>query len=368
MIKVLQILPGLNRGGLETFVMNIYRTIDRDNIQFDFLTNDKNGDYSQEIRDLGGHIFYIPPRRNGIGAFLKNLKEFFLNHSGEYNAVHYHESSLTSIEVLYFAKKSRVPVRIIHSHSSSIMGSKLHLLTHLFGKLAIANLATHYLGCSDKALDWMFRYTGIRKKATIIQNGINVNSFKYNPNLRRGVREKLNISQDCIVIGHIGRFSEVKNHSFLIDIFSNYLIMHSEAKLLLIGVGELQDSVKEKVKKLGITKSVFFLGMREDTAALYQAMDIFVMPSLYEGLPVTLVEAQASGLPILCSDTISKMSNITGNYSSMSILNSAKSWSDRIDVILNKYIRNDESSSIIKAGFDINTATNSLIRIYEGKK
>lgn len=364
MIKVLQVLPGLNRGGLETFVMNIYRSINRDKVQFDFLTNMHGGAYSDEIVSLGGTIHYIAPRNKGLHAFSKNLKTFFNKHRGEYAAIHYHESSLSSIEVLYYAKKAHIPVRIMHSHSSSIMGRKIHYLTHYLGKLAIGSLANRYFGCSDKALDWMYSITGVRNKAILIPNGIDSTQFSYNESKRKEIRAKMAISDDEIVIGHVGRLSAVKNHNFLLDIYSSFLKLNPRAKLWIIGTGELEQSLRQRVEDLGLSKTVFFLGVRSDTNDLYQAMDIFVMPSLYEGLPVVLVEAQTAGLPILCSDTISKMSKLTSGYFALPLRVSHNQWAKKISEILADFHRMNNQAEIAAAGYDIYKVSEYLQQIY----
>ncbi len=367
MIRVLQVLPGLNRGGLETFVMNVYRSIDRSNIQFDFLTNMKKGDYSKEILTHGGKIYYIPPRRKGLSLYIKALSSFFEEKKSVYNAIHFHESSLTSIEILYFAKKSNIPIRIMHSHSSSIMGNKIHYLTHFFGKLLIKNLATHYFGCSDKALNWMFNYSGVRKKAKIINNGIDAVNFKYDSTIRSKTRSELGIGADTLVIGHIGRFSSVKNHKFLIDIFIQLKNLKENAILILVGDGELKQSIQQKVKDLKLDNAVLFLGSRSDTNMIYQAMDIFVMPSLYEGLPIVLVEAQASGLPVICSNRISKMSCMSENFTMLSIDENATVWANHINETKLTSKRELAYLNIIKNGYDIKTITTTLKSVYQGE-
>lgn len=363
MIKVLQILPGLNRGGLETFVMNVYRNIDRSKIQFEFLTNAVDGDYSDEIKSLGGIIHYIPPRRKGINAFMRNLNAFFKENADKYKAVHYHESSLSSLEVLYYAKKYKIPIRIIHSHSSSISGSKLHYITHYLGKLMVKHLANVYYGCSDKALDWMFKFSGVRNKATLINNGINTNDFSFNESSRKKYRSELNI-EGSLTIGHIGRFCQVKNHSFLLKIFKSLTEIRPDSRMILVGVGELTDIVKEEAVDLGISDKILFLGLRTDTAQLLQAMDAFVMPSFFEGLPVVLVEAQTSGLPIICSDTVSDMSRIIPEYCNMSLNDSAKLWADKILDITSRTVRKNRQNLIVAAGFDIKDTANKLSTLY----
>ena len=365
MIRVLQVLPGLNRGGLETFVMNVYRTIDKSQIQFDFLTNMEGGDYAEEIKELEGNIYYIPPRNKGYKSYCRNLKNFFERNKGKYSAIHYHESSLTSLEVLYYAKKAGIPIRIMHSHSSSIMGNKFHYISHYIGKIFIASLANRYFGCSDKALDWMYGHTGIRREAAIVNNGINTPLFKYNEKTRSKVRNEFNIGENDIVVGHVGRFSAVKNHTFLVDIFKELKEQSESAKLILVGVGELYEEIQTKVDTLGLSESVIFTGLHTDTYNLYQAMDIFVMPSLYEGLPVVLVEAQAAGLPIVCSDRISKMSVMSKSFEMISLDSTPKKWTESIfQTLKQSNDRMEGQSNVVNSGYDINKVTDFLISSY----
>ena len=367
MIKVLQVLPGLDRGGLETFVMNIFRVIDRNKIHFDFLVNKESGDYSDEIKLLGGNIYYIPPRNNGLKAFNHNLSQFFKNHNGEYDVVHYHESSLSSLEVLYYAMRAKVPIRIIHSHSSSILGNKLHYLTHWVGKAVIGRLATHYFGCSDKALDWLFKYSGIRKKAILIQNGIDTHKFAFKPSVRNIVRNELELG-DSITLCHIGRFSKVKNHIFLLEILRAMKELRENVKLILVGTGSLYKNIIDTADNLGLTNDIIFLGVRQDTEQILQAADAFVMPSLYEGLPVVLVEAQSSGLPIFCSDTISMMSKLSERYFPLSLHEPASSWATTILKETNRTERVDGSDAVKSAGFDVHDIAEILTKTYSSVK
>lgn len=366
MIRVLQILPGLNRGGMETFIMNIYREIDRTKIQFDFLINCHDGDYVQEIKSLGGEVFYIPPRREGYENYLQNLNKFFRQNASKYNAIHYHESSLSSLEPLYFATRYGIKTRIMHSHNSKISGNKLHYLTHALGKLSIRKLATNYLGCSDKAIKWMYGGSGILRKAELIKNGINTADFKFNLEKREYIRTLLNL-QNKKVIGHVGRFMKVKNHEFLLHILKSLLMLDSSYHLVLVGTGELESSVKSLAVTLGIAEHISFLGVRSDINIIMQGLDAFVMPSLYEGLPVVLVEAQTSGLPVICSDAISSMSKLTDNYYSLSLNDTYEKWASTINqAIMNTDISDREKSirNIVSAGFDIKNTTSRLFSLY----
>ena len=366
MIKVLQVLPGLDRGGLETFVMNIFRVIDRNKVHFDFLVNRETGDYADEIKHLGGHIYYIPPRNKGFSAFNRNLKRFFNEHQGEYDALHYHESSLSSLEVLYFAKRANIPVRIMHSHSSSILGNKLHYIMHWFGKTVIHRLATHYFGCSDKAMDWLYDYSGVRNKAVLIRNGINTRKFAYNSLIRDQVRNELGLG-DCFTVCHVGRFSAVKNHAFLLEVFRAIKKINPNVKLVLVGTGSLFDSVTKMANDMGLKGDILLLGVRSDTERILQAADAFVMPSLYEGLPVVLVEAQTAGLPIFCSDTISLMSKLTDEYFPISLKQTPSFWANTVLTESTKYDRVDHSMIVRDAGFDVYDIADFLIKVYNSR-
>lgn len=370
MKRVLQIMGGLKRGGLETFVMNVYRSIDRSHIQFDFLlTQIEGGDYEEEARGMGANIFYLPPRNKSYKKYQMALDAFFYEHH-DYIAVHEHISSLTSIDPAFYAKKYGIEIRIFHSHSSSIQKSLrlhwVHKLLHYINKIKVHNYATHYLGCSGEAIDWMYNYTGVRSKAIMVKNGIDCDMYSYNQTVRSEVRLELSMSDDDFVLGHVGRFIPLKNQSFLVDILKELRKFMPSAKLLLIGEGDTLDSVKEKVAKFGLNESVIFTGVRTDVCRLMQAMDILVMPSWFEGLPVSLVEAQAAGLSVVASDTISRDSDITGTILFKSINDSALDWAQCI-VKWEKMIgRRNNIDKIKQSGFDSKTTVKQLIEIYNG--
>lgn len=370
MDRVLQIMGGLKRGGLETFAMNLYRSIDKSEIQFDFLlTQIDGGDYEEEAKSLGANIYHLPARNKGLKAFNKALDVFFVNHH-DYIAIHEHVSSLTSIKPAYYAKKYGIPIRILHSHSSSIQKSLrlhwLHKIIHYLNKPKVHSWATHYLGCSDKALDWAFNFTGVRKRAIMVNNGIDSQIYAFSKSIREKVREELNIGKKDFVIGHVGRFIPLKNQSFLVDILEKMHVLLPSAKLILVGDGETLPVVKAKVHSMGMDESVVFTGVRSDVARLMMAMDVFVMPSWFEGLPVSLVEAQAAGLPVIVSSSISHDADITGTVLYESIDKPAGYWADCIMDWWGKIGRPDNIEKIKKAGFDSKTITNQLIEIYRG--
>ena len=366
MIKVLQ-MAGLNIGGLETFIMNVYRKLDRSKIQFDFLTSTINGDYAPEIEKMGGKIFYLPSRHDGIIAYYRALDNFFKVHSSEYRAVHIHLSSLSHISDLFYPQKYGVKIRIVHSHSSSISANPLHYLLHYISKPFVRSLATNYLGCSDKALDWMYKYTGLRGEVLMIKNGIDAERFRYNMQQREALRERMGLT-NMSIIGHVGRFMKVKNHAFLLSVFAYFHEFHPDSKLMLVGDGDLLDSIKALAVQLGISGDVLFLGKRTDIPDLLQVMDIVVMPSLFEGLPVSLVEAQASGLPVLATNIISSDTMISSGFHSMSLSQGPEAWAAKIDNILASYQRIDTYGDIKNKGFDISDTVAILENIYMGIK
>ncbi len=361
-------MGGLKRGGLETFVMNMYRSLDREKIQFDFLlTQETSGGYEGEAVAMGANIYRVPPRNKGYRAYRKALEVFFRNHRG-YAAVHAHVSSLTSIEPVYYAKRYGIPVRILHAHNSSVAdGVRLHWLhraLHYVYKPFVHSWATHYWGCSDKALDWVYKYTGVRSKAVMINNGINCREYVYSERKREEVRNELNIAPGDFVIGHVGRFTEVKNQAFLLDILEEMHKTQSGAKLLLVGEGCMMAEVKAKAKAKGLADAVIFTGVRSDVARLLQAMDVFVMPSLFEGLPVSMVEAQAAGLPVVASSAISHDSDLTGTVLFKSIAEPAEAWAESVVEWREKIGRTENTGKIQEAGFDSSTTAAFLYNVY----
>ncbi len=370
MKRVLQIFGRFGRGGIETFVMNLYKAINREEIQFDFLLATPDGDYEEEAKQMGARIFYTPPRNKGLRAYNKYLDDFFKHHATEYCAVHQHASSLSSIEPISKAAKYKIPVRILHAHSSSIKKSIkvhwLHYLMHLYGKSKVRNVATNYIGCSDVALDWLFKNTGVRSQAQMINNGINTSEFAYNERIRNEVRMELNLNSDYS-IGLVASFIPVKNHKFLLKVFSELLKREAYAKLVLIGEGPLHDEIEKEAMTLGIANNVIFAGLRRDVNRVLQGLDMVVMPSIFEGLPVSLVEAQAAGLPIIASDNISKDVILTPNIQFMPITVEPSIWADKIIEIMGTYIRTDCSDNVDNAGFGIKSISSHMCNIYLGQ-
>lgn len=357
MIRILQVVNIMDRAGLETMLMNYYRNIDRSQIQFDFLTHrDVPGAYEEEIKKMGG-VIYRAPRlypQNYLSYF-SFMADFFHNHP-EYRIVHSHIDTL-SVFPLYAAKKAGIPYRIGHSHSSKL-DRDIKLPIKYVAKLLMTKEANVYCACSKVAAQFM--YAG--KKVKIIHNAIDLRHFQYDESKRNLVREKLGV-MNKFVVGHVGRFYYVKNQTFLLDIIQEIKKINSDIRLLLIGKGEDEPILRKKVEKLDLKENVIFLIDRSDVNELYQAMDVFVMPSIFEGLPVVGVEAQANGLPCLFSNKISDEVVLTNTAKQISLEESANVWAENIMKMRNG--RNIEAQRQLREqGYDISLEVNKLVKWY----
>lgn len=347
-LRVLMVMTSLNRGGMETYTMNIYRAIDRNRIQFDFLLHrDEEGAYEDEAVSLGAKIYRIRHQNPLDPLYWRALDDFFTKHTYE---VVYAQLDCLSALPLAVAKRHGVPIRIAHSHSSSQDHDYKYPLK-LACKPFIKSVATDLFACGDEAGKWMFGTNNFR----IIRNAIDVAAYSFDVTQRLRVRQKLDILRAVPVIGHVGRFSPVKNQSFILEVFSEFLKDEPDAVLLLVGDGDTKQDIENKAFELGVSDSVRFLGDRSDVPDLMCAMDIFIMPSLYEGLPMVLVEAQASGLPCLISDAIPPDCEIISRLiHRCKLKNDAPAWSKMIQKIFSlQENRESCANEVRQAGFDI---------------
>lgn len=357
MIRVLQIVTYMGRGGLETMLMNYYRYMDRNKVQFDFLVHRNfEADYDKEILSMGGKIYHISRLVPWSKRYREKLKKFFLDHP-EYKIIHVHQDCLSSV-ALQCAKECGIAVRIAHSHNSNQDKNLRYLIKRHYMK-QIPQFATDCFACGKEAGDWMFSGHPYQ----IMCNAIDAALYTYSLEKADAIRKQLHVQKN-LVIGHIGRFDIQKNHTFLLDIFSECVKIAPNAKLLLVGDGEGKVQIQEKVKRLGLEERVIFTGVRSDVPDLLQAMDVFVFPSLYEGVPVTMIEAQASGLPCVISDGVPKECIITaGLVTSMRLLDAPSDWAKHI--IKQSHIRrNNHLKEIRNAGYDIVTAAKKLESFY----
>jgi glycosyltransferase involved in cell wall biosynthesis len=334
----------MNRAGQETVLMNIFRTIDRSELQFDFLLSVKEQcDYTEEILALGGKIHYLPPVfRRPFGRFF-GLKKLIKREG--YNIVHCHSSQSLRWTDLLAAKRGGAAKLVYHAHNSSSKYKALHFLFRPLNNL----LSTHKVSCSESATVWVFgKNTYHKGNVKIIPNAIDIEKFKFDPRIRECVRDSMGL-QDKFVVGHIGRFTHQKNHEFLINIFAEAHRQCPNAVLMLVGDGELKPEIEKMVDCLGLHNAVLFLGIRQDVHELYQAMDVLVLPSFYEGLPGTVLEAQSAGLPCIISSTITDEVVLTDGCKKLGF-DAKQDW---MDAILKGQRSMNGHEEVRRAGFDI---------------
>lgn len=353
-IRILHIVTYMGRGGLETMLMNYYRSIDRTKVQFDFLTHrDFEADYDAEILALGGRIYHLPPLNPFSKGYLSALDRFFAEHP-EYRIVHSHLDCMAGIP-LKAAKKHGVPVRIGHAHNSSQPKDAKYLLKLMY-KRTIARNATRLFACSAEAGRWMFGGADFR----VLNNAIDAQKYAFDAEIRSAARQKLGVSEDALLVGHVGRFDPQKNHSFLLTIFEK---IPGNARLLLVGDGALRPAAEQQAEELGIRDRIIFAGVRSDVDRLLQAMDVFLFPSLFEGLPVSIIEAQAAGLPCLISDKVPIECKKTELVTQLPLDAGASAWAEAVRSAA-KTPRTNTLSQLRDAGFDIQANADWLADFY----
>lgn len=359
MVRILHVLGGLERGGAETMVMNLYRNIDRSNIQFDFIihTTEKQA-YYQEISHMGGKIYHFPAFNGKNIFFLKNKWARFFTDHPEYKILHSHVRSYASL-YLPIAKKHGLKT-IIHSHSTS-NGKGVLAVVKRFLQFPLRYQADYLIACSDESGKWLYGTKACKKhNYMLIPNAIDTEKYRFSEQISNAYRKKMNI-ENRFVIGHVGRFHEAKNHMFLLDVFAGVCAKRSDAVLLLVGDGSLRKNIQNKIHSLKLNDRVILTGSRNDVPQLMQAMDVFIFPSLWEGLPVTVVEAQAAGLPCLISDRITSGVDLSKLVMRLPV-DDPYVW---VKAILNlKTKRSDVTTEIKRAGFDIKDSATDLTEFY----
>ena len=354
-IVVLHMVKEMELGGIQSLIMNVYRHIDRNKVQFHFLVN-FHGFYDEEIIKLGGKIYYIP-NVNKVGPILyvKNLKTFFKKHP-EYQILHTHFSHFSGL-IAKVASKSNVSTIITHSHNTSTDAKGLKLIYKKHIKKYIKKYATDYFACGQDAAKYMYGTT----PAIIIKNGIDIEKYKFNQKDRKKYREELKIKDDTIVIGTVGRICEQKNPFFILNIFKEYVNLNNNSVLLLIGNGPLYDKLQENINESNLEEKVIIL-RNVDAIKYYNVMDYFLLPSLFEGFPFVLIEAQVNGLPIFSSTAVPFESNVSGKIEYIDLKKGEKYWSKKINDVAP--IRYDECEKIEEAGYNIKTTAKKLEKFY----
>jgi glycosyltransferase involved in cell wall biosynthesis len=353
-VKVLTIATTpLGYEGITSVIMNYYRNIDSSKIKMDFLITSGTMEWvKDEIRSQGGTIYELPMRNKNPLLYIIRLKA--LLRIKNYQIVHVHGNSSTMFFDIFAARLAKVPVRIAHTHSTGCSSKVVHNLL----KPLLNTSITNAFACSSSAGDNIFTLP-----YTIINNGIDVKKFFYNQEIRRVYRDELQLNNK-FVIGHIGYFSDVKNHSYIIDIFNEVFKLNRNSSLLLVGDGNQKKVIQEKVQRLGLEDVVLFLGKRSDVSSLLQSMDVFILPSKYEGLPVSVIEAQAAGLQCFISDTITHETQITEKVKYLSINKPALLWAKELLKYNNNYCRDDDNLKIMQSKFNIQKEIKNLQSCY----
>lgn len=361
-IRIAQIIGKWLGGGVESVVMNYYRHIDRSKIQFDFICDEDSTNIPyEEIEGLGGRVILVPPYQH-VFRYQKELKKIFKKE--QYTIVHSHINAL-SIFPLYVARKTEINVRIAHSHSTTNKKEwKKNIVKNMLKHFSKV-YATDYFSCTEHAGRWLFgNETFDKGEVYVLNNAIDLSKFKYNEQIRRIKRKELGIDENTFVIGHIGRFVPQKNHQYLIKIFSELHKKNKNSILVLVGQGPLQDAIQEKVNKMGLANSVKFLGQREDVNELYQVFDIFLLPSLYEGLGVVLIESQCAGCFSITSSEVPSVVKVTPFIEFINLSESPKVWAEAIIKYEKSKNRIDLSENISIQGYDINIEVKKIEDFY----
>lgn len=372
MLKVLHCVGYMRRAGIETFIMNIYRNIDKHEIQFNFLCSElKHGDYDQEINDLGGKIYYLNQfchnKNTPIIKYIFKILQYRnsikkIKEKNEVDIVHIHTyHAFDAFLMIMGCKLAGIKNIFVHSHNTSAPHPKLNKIFSLF----LRHMKITRLACGIEAGKWLY---GNNSEFKVIYNGIDINKYAFDKNKRILGRKKLEISNNAHVLLHVGRFEDQKNHQFLIKVFNEYFKKDRSAVLLLAGNGALQPKIKQEANNLISNNNIKFLGVRKDVDVLMNLADLFVMPSLYEGFPVTAIEAEASGLPCLFADTITDEVKVIKTVRFENLNSNINSWvKDFCEMLMLKQNRFKAKECVFKAGFDIKEVSQELEKLYLDK-
>ena len=360
--RILCIVSSMNAGGAETYLMKLYRTLNKNLYQMDFCINVKEkGFYDDEIRNLGGKIYFIPCKSERLRDFKHNLGRIVSENNYQY--VLRITSNAFGFWDLKIAKKNGAKICIARSSNSSDGNSIKSKISHILGKVLYSRYVDIKISPSDLAAKYTFGKAAYEMgDVKILHNALDLNVYSYSDMGRNAIRSEFGINSNTVVVGHIGRFSVQKNHEYILEIFKQINMIVPNSIFMLVGKGEMQINVENRVKQLGISNNVIFSGIRNDIPNVLSAMDVFVFPSFYEGMPNTIIEAQATGLPCVISDRITQEADITGLVHYMDINDDPKKWASvALNCITNK--RKDTKADFISNGYDINTVVCDFERI-----
>lgn len=360
-IKVAIVMGKFTSGGIKSVITNYYSNVDRNKISFDLLIDNNSpiDDYS-EIETIGGRVCKISTLSNPFKYISQTYK---LSKENKYDIIHGYVNAL-NVFSMFAGKMAGVPVRIAENLSSAHPGEKKTIVKNIlkpFSKIFPTDLAA----CSKSCGEWLYGKKDIESgKVRVFNNAISLKKYTYDKELRDNVRNSLGLSDENFVLGHIGRYQYQKNHNFLIDIFDEVYKRDKNSRLLLVGYGDLKEEIFNKINSLGLKDAVIDMGATENIAGLYNAMDVFVLPSFYEGLPVVGIEAQATGLPCVFSTEVTKETGVIPDTKFVELSENKEKWADEILKIRDNYKRANTENYIIDAGFDIETEGRKLQDYY----
>lgn len=363
-IKVLMVLGSTNMGGANMFVLNLLRNMDLNRFQVDFVINfpERDGGIGHELKDMGCNIYMLPYFKvYNYFSFVKAWKDFLRGH--HYDIIHGH--STNSAAVYLSIAKRRGCVTIAHCHSAGFRGGKLQQLIKGVLIKRIRSVADYWFACSAKAAEHLYGegyrdYPGYYD----IPNAINAEQYLYDENIAQAIREQIGVGDDVFLCGHVGSFTSPKNHPYLLEIFKEVLKIKTNAKLICCGSGALMLQVKEKAKELGIDDKILFPGVIKNCNEYMMAMDVLIFPSLFEGLPVTVIEAEATGLPVVMSDVITKEVDITDGVHRMSLLDSPKMWAKEVCSVVTTE-RKRFNKVVVDSKYNMRTSAKKMMSLYE---
>lgn len=366
MKRLLCILSSMDSGGAETFLMKIYRQLDKSKYQMDFCINvPEKCYYEDEITDLGGRIYRIPSKSENRKEFARQLTQLVKSEQYAYILrLTCNGMGLMDVQIAKKAGATRCAVRSTNSRTDA--GWKGELL-HCLGKMLFGRYVDVKFAPSDLAAIYTFGKKAYDAgEATILHNAVDLGVFRYDPEGREAVRREFDIPGDALLVGHVGRLMTQKNHGYLLQIFSEIQKKRPESKLLLVGKGELEAQLRGQVEQMGLSQAVIFAGVRSDIPQMLSAMDVFVFPSLYEGMPNTVIEAQATGLPCVIADTITREADITGLVQYLPLDKTPGQWAETA-LAAAAQPRKNTQADFVENKYDIQSVTQQFVQLCFGE-
>lgn len=358
-INILQMTLTKRMGGIEVLQKSIFQTLNKECYDVYFIVNGDKGAFEEDLSDAGGHIVHLSDMHSLWSTIWKLHK--LLKHT-HFDVAHIHKCSCANVLPFVLCRLHHVPIVIAHAHATHSFKGKAGFILHMLGRPIVRRMSTHHIGCSQEACEWLFGKAYIKKHAvSIMHNGIACDVFHYDSELRRQKRKELHV-EDHLVIGHVGRFQEAKNHTFLLDIFACILQKQPKAKLMLVGDGEYMQRIQDKVHASALNHAVIFLKECYPVVPYYQAMDLFLLPSLYEAFPITLLEAYASGLPCLLSEELDLQNSLPA-LSCISLKEKKEVWAEEALSLMHRK-RKDQSDVVRQLGYDIQQSVSELEKLY----